>query len=242
MLSELLLFLSSNLLYFALHLEKTNQFPKPLSPSEEQLCFERMHDGDSSARDKLIEHNLRLVAHIAKKYSSPSCEPDDLLSIGTIGLIKAVSTFSAEKGNRFSSYASRCIENEILMYFRSVKKSSSDVYINDPIETDKDGNPLTLLDIIADETNIIDIIDLKLKSEQLHYLVEHKLEPREKTIIELRYGLSGYPPLTQREIAKKLWISRSYVSHRHYGKQKTACRCMPFLIFVRPYADIPSLP
>lgn len=212
MFSELLSFLCSNLLYFALHLEKSNQFPKPLPPAEEQRCFELAAQGDRTARDQLIEHNLRLVAHISKKYSSASCEPDDLLSIGTIGLIKAVSTFSAEKGNRFSSYASRCIENEILMYFRSIKKSSGDVYMNDPIETDKDGNPLTLLDIIADETNIVDIIDLKLKSEQLHRLISTKLEPRERTIIELRYGLSGKRPLTQREIAKKLWISRSYVS------------------------------
>ena len=210
--SELLAFLASHLLYFALHLEISSTCPKPLSAVQEQEYFQRLEQGDEKAREKLIEHNLRLVAHIAKKYASGQTDPDDLLSIGTIGLIKAVSSFSARKGTRFATYAAKCIENEILMYFRSLKKTAGDVYINDPIESDKDGNPLTLLDVVADEVNVADLIDLKIESEKLRGLVAAALEPRERVIIELRYGLTGGEPLTQREIARKLRISRSYVS------------------------------
>ncbi len=202
----------SYLLFFALHLERQNRFPKPLSSKEEKEYFIKAKKGDIEARNKLIEHNLRLVAHIVKKYSGSGVEADDLLSIGTIGLIKAVSTFSYEKGSKFATYASRCIENEILMHFRSLKKTGVESYISDPIETDKDGNPLTLLDLIADEENLDDIIDMKLKSEELHRCIKKSLSERERLIVNLRYGLGGRKPLTQREVAKVLHISRSYVS------------------------------
>ncbi len=187
-------------------------FPKPLSAKEESECLRKIAAGDVNAKNKLIEHNLRLVAHIVKKYYSAQKDQDDLISIGTIGLIKAVSTFDYSKGTRFATYAARCIENEILMYFRNAKKTAQDIYISDPIDTDKEGNALTFMDIVADDESIIDSIDLKLKSEKLYELIEKHLDKREKEIIYLRYGLRGGTPLTQREVAKHLKISRSYVS------------------------------
>jgi RNA polymerase sporulation-specific sigma factor len=202
----------SGLIFLVLHVTGSGSFPKPLSAKEEQECLERMKHGDSSAKAQLIEHNLRLVAHIIKKYYASSNEQDDLISIGTIGLIKAVNTFDSSKGIRLSSYAARCIENEILMYFRSVRKSSQDISINEPIDTDKDGNALTLMDIMSTEDNILDNLDCKIKSEQLKTFMDEVLTPRERTIIQLRYGLDGRKPLTQREVAQKLGISRSYVS------------------------------
>ena len=171
-----------------------------------------MSEGDEHARSKLIEHNMRLVAHIIKKYYSNIAEQDEFISIGTIGLIKAVSTFDYQKGNKFATYASRCIENEILMYFRARKKSQGEIYFDEPIDTDKDGNQLTLLDITSDETNIIDQVDLSIQSQQLYGFLEKNLDEREFEIIKLRYGLYGCTPLTQREVAEKLNISRSYVS------------------------------
>ncbi len=213
MFTMLFSFLCSNLLYFALHIEGHGSFPKPLSPKREQECFERMAAGDESARTELIEHNLRLVAHIIKKYYASSNDQDDLISIGTIGLVKAVNTFQNSKGTRFATYASRCIENEILMYFRNLKKSAGDVYISDPIDTDKDGNALTMMDIISDdEESMVDSLDLKFRSQQLYEYIQKCLSSRERTIIVLRYGLGGQKALTQREVAKKLGISRSYVS------------------------------
>lgn len=211
MFNTLIQFVAQHLLYFALHMESTS-FPKPLPPKEERLCFEQMSNGDSEARDKLVEHNLRLVAHIIKKYYSSTNDQDDLISIGTIGLIKAVGTFDYRKGTRFATYASKCIENEILMHFRNVKKTAGDVYISDVIDTDKDGNSLSLIDVISDEVSVADTIDLKLKSEKLHQAIQDCLMPREKQVILLRYGISGKRPMTQREVAKQLGISRSYVS------------------------------
>ncbi len=202
----------SNLLFFVLHVTGNGSFPKPLTSQEEREYLERWKNGDRDARSKLIEHNLRLVAHIIKKYYSNANDQDDLISIGTIGLIKAIDSFDSDKGIRLSSYAARCIENEVLMFFRSGKKSSQDVSINEPIDTDKDGNTLTLIDIMATEDNIIDNLDCKIKSEQLKKYIAEVLSPRERTIIELRYGLDGRPPLTQREVASSLGISRSYVS------------------------------
>lgn len=202
----------SNLFFITLHIESKNIFPKPLSKSEESDAFEQMKQGDEAARAKLIEHNLRLVAHIVKKYYSNIEEQDELISIGTIGLIKAVSTFDYSKGNRFATYASRCIENEILMHFRSRKKSASDLYIDEPIETDKDGNQLTLTDLIGDGENIIEKVDLSIYSSQLYKFLSACLDDREFEIIKLRYGLYGCQPLTQREVAQKLNISRSYIS------------------------------
>ncbi len=202
----------SGLIFFVLHVTGSGSFPRPLTAKEEQECLERMHRGDASAKSMLIEHNLRLVAHIIKKYYSSSAEQDDLISIGTIGLIKAVNTFDSTKGIRLSSYAARCIENEVLMYFRSSRKSAQDVSINDPIDTDKDGNALTLMDIMATDDDILENLDCKIKSEQLRRYIGEVLSPREQTIVRLRYGLGGSEPLTQREVAQKLGISRSYVS------------------------------
>lgn len=202
----------SSILFFFLHITSAGSFPKALSAAEEKKYLEQMAAGDRHARQKLIEHNLRLVAHIAKKYYADENDRDDLVSIGTVGLIKAVDSFDPTKGIRLSSYASRCIENEILMFFRSAKKTSQDVSLNDPIDTDKDGNTLTLLDTIATDDHILEDIDLRMKVRQLYDAVKTRLSPREREIILLRYGLTGRRPLVQREVAKKLNISRSYVS------------------------------
>lgn len=202
----------SGLIFWILHVTGAGSFPRPLTAKEEALCLEKMKQGDNDARNQLIEHNLRLVAHIIKKYYSTTNDQDDLISIGTIGLIKAVNTFDSDKGIRLSSYAARCIENEILMFFRASKKSAQDVSMNEPIDIDKDGNALTLMDIMSTEDNIVDNLDSKIKSEQLKRYITQALNPRERTIIELRYGLGNAEPLTQREVADRLGISRSYVS------------------------------
>ncbi len=209
---DLICKIASGLLYLALHVSPSGSFPPPLKNSEETELLKKYHDGDMAARDKLIEHNLRLVAHIVKKYYNSDGEQDDLISIGTIGLIKGISTFKRDKNIRLATYAARCIENEILMYFRSLKKTSQDVYINDPIDTDKDGNTLSLIDIIADETDIAEQIDTKIRLEKLKSIINDALDDREKTIICYRYGIGGCRELTQHEIASKLNISRSYVS------------------------------
>ena len=209
----LLTFLASlRMMMLVLNLELAGSFPKPLSAARERECLKRMREGDQSARDELIEHNLRLVVHIIKKYYPNARDQDDLISIGTIGLIKAASTFDCEKGARFATYASRCIENEILMNFRSKKKTAQDVYLSDPIDTDKDGNALTLLDIMADETSMVEEIENKMRESKLRRLVRNLPDEREREIIVLRYGLSGREPMTQREVAQRLKISRSYVS------------------------------
>ncbi|MDE7365645.1 MAG: RNA polymerase sporulation sigma factor SigK [Ruminococcus sp.] len=208
----MLLELLKNLIFFVLHVDNGNIFPKPLPKDEEEKCFEKMAHGDKSARNKLIEHNLRLVAHIVKKYSQSNAEQDELISIGTIGLIKAVSTFDYKKGAKFATYASRCIENEILMNFRSLKKSAGDIYINEPVETDKDGNTMTLIDLIDDGTDIHEQVELNIRSKQLYKFLEKCLDERELEIIIHRYGLYSSTPHTQNETAKKLNISRSYVS------------------------------
>lgn len=202
----------SGIVIFALHVTAASSFPQPLSAKEERECFEKMTAGDKTARAKLIEHNLRLVAHIIKKYYGNSAEQDDLISIGTIGLIKAVSTFDYEKGARFATYASRCIENEILMYFRNKKKYAQDVSFTEPIDSDKDGNTLSLIDIMADERSVAEDIEDKLRDERLYKVIGDTLSLREKEIIYLRYGLDGRRSYTQREVAKHLGISRSYVS------------------------------
>lgn len=205
--------LSSGFLFFALHLQNQNSFPPPLSGDEEKALLDAFKNkGDIKARDKLIEHNLRLIAHIIKKYYSTYSDQDDLISIGTIGLIKAVNSFDSNKNVRLATYAAKCVENEILMFFRSRKKSGQDVSISEPIETDSEGNPLTLMDIICTDDTVADDIDLKIKIEKLHKFVAEIDNEREREIIFLRYGLTGEVPLTQREVAKLLNISRSYVS------------------------------
>ena len=197
---------------FILHVTGAGAFPRPLCASEERELLLRASNGDIGARNKLTEHNLRLVAHIVKKYFSTGADPDDLVSIGTIGLIKAVNTFSLDKNSKLSSYASRCIENEILMYFRGTKKNSMDISIYEEIDSDADGNALTLMDVMAVDDSIVDDLDIKIKTEKLAHYIKETLTPREALIIKLRYGLDGKQALTQREIASTLKISRSYVS------------------------------
>lgn len=202
----------SSLAFFILHVISPNVFPKPLSKKEEKKYTELLKDGSEEAKNKLIEHNLRLVAHITKKYHTSKSDPDDLISIGTIGLIKAINSFDGSKNTKLSSYASRCIENEILMHFRNSKKSSLDLSLNEPIETDKNGNMLTLIDTISSDESIFETVNTKINIEKLNkYLVKY-LTSRERIIICLRYGLNGIKPLPQREVAKRLSISRSYVS------------------------------
>ena len=195
-----------------LGLSTEESFPPALSHAEETLLFKRMKSGDSTARARLIENNLRLVSHIIRKYYSSYGNQDELLSIGSLGLIKAVDSFKSELGTRFATYGAKCVQNEILMYFRSKKKSSLEVSINETIDIDKDGNPLTYLDIISVEDTVAEDIELKLHIEKIRDLVNTVLDEREKEIIVLRYGLCGFEPKTQRVVAKHLDISRSYVS------------------------------
>lgn len=212
MIAELLIRTISNLFVFALHLSGTGSFPPPLSAKRERECLEAMKNGDLNAKNELIEHNLRLVAHIIKKYYSSSVQQDDLISIGTIGLIKAINTFDTDKGTRLATYAARCIENEILMQFRAQKKTAQDISVNEPIDTDSEGNPLTLMDIISTEDEIVEDIYKMTMLKKLSTEVGKIKDPREKSIIMMRYGLDGMRPMTQLEVSKKLNISRSYVS------------------------------
>lgn len=195
------------------YISNNSLFPEPLSQNEEKEYLEKYIHGDQEARNVLIERNLRLVAHICKKYSIPNLEMDDLISIGTIGLIKGINTFDIEKNVKLATYASRCIENEILMYLRSTKKLGAEVYLNEPIGKDKDDNEISLIDILEnDEKNIEEEIDFKLKMRQIYEKIRSVLKQREKIIIELRFGLGGKKPKTQNEVAQILGISRSYVS------------------------------
>lgn len=212
MLIELINAVLSNLMYFTLHLQSGSSFPKPLSAKEERLCFERMKNSDQQAFNNLVEHNLRLVAHVTKKYYSLTADSDDLISIGTIGLIKAVNSFDYEKGARLATYAARCIENEVLMYLRSMKKTAQDISMNEPIDTDGEGNPLTFSDVVYEDDTIADDIDLSENTHKIYEFVQDMDNKAEKEIIVLRYGLYNTKPLTQREVAQRLGISRSYVS------------------------------
>lgn len=195
-----------------LGIEDTECFPPPLSKDEEKEAFKRMREGDAKAREIIIERNLRLVSHIIRKYYSAYQSPEELLSVGSLGLIKAVDSFKSEYGTRFATYGAKCVQNEILMFFRSQKKQNNEVSINDTIDVDKDGNPLTYLDIISVDEDIASDIDLKIHTKRLSELVRSRLDERERRIITLRYGLEGFKPMTQREVAKHLGISRSYVS------------------------------
>ncbi|WP_209122937.1 RNA polymerase sporulation sigma factor SigK [Alkalihalobacillus sp. BA299] len=191
---------------------KNNAFPQPLSKAEEQKYLQLMEQGDEEARNRLIEHNLRLVAHIVKKFENTREDTEDLISIGTIGLIKAIESYSQGKGTKLATYAARCIENEILMHLRALKKVKKDVSLHDPIGTDKEGNEITLIDVLQEETDdIVDTIQLKMEKKQIYDYI-HVLDEREKEVIVGRFGLDLMKEKTQREIAKELGISRSYVS------------------------------
>lgn len=212
MFSAIISFLSANFLYFILHISNSSCFPKPLKKKEEEDALERLARGDKNARALLIERNLRLVSHIVKKYYSKTNDTEDLISIGTIGLIKAIDSFKPDKGIRLATYASRCIENEILMHFRNIKKNASDVYLGDSLESDRDGNPLTLQDTISDNRDMAEDLEKKIRWEKAAEYLENLEDEREREIIILRYGLDNKKPLTQREVAARLNISRSYVS------------------------------
>lgn len=205
-------YISQYLFLFILHLAHGESFPKPLKKDEEQRYLELAAQGDIKARNILVEHNLRLVAHIIKKYYQNYDGQEDLVSIGTIGLIKAINTYDLSKNIKLSSYASRCIENEILMHFRGNRKSSQNVSLNDAIDTDKDGNPLTLIDILASDMDVAEDVDTKLRLEVLDRYIDEVLTDREKQIISCRYGIRGEKIQPQRELAQALGISRSYIS------------------------------
>jgi len=210
MLSATVLMMLSGMLY-SLRLSG-GSFPKPLTAQEERHYLELASGGDLEARNILIERNLRLVAHIMKKYYTPGSDQEDLISIGTIGLIKGISTFDVSKGARLATYAARCVENEILMHFRGQKKSAGDVYLSDCIETGKDGNALALIDVVSSEEDLFDDLSTKELYGRLYEAMEQVLTEREREILCLRYGLGNRLPQTQREIAAQCGISRSYVS------------------------------
>lgn len=202
-----------DLFFFAAYVRSDSSFPEPLTPAEERACIQRMQAGDEGARDELIEHNLRLVAYIARKYVRAGRDSDDVVSIGIIGLIKAVSTYDPAKGVALSSYASRCVENEILMSLRVEKKQVGEVSLNEPIGTDSDGNDVALCDILGtDADEVVDRVQSRLDAERVERAMQRALTPRERTVVSLRFGLGGRYRMTQREVAALLGISRSYVS------------------------------
>ena len=207
-----LLSILSRFLHSTLGIATPQGFPPPLDAKEEREAFLRAREGDAKAREKLIVHNLRLVSHIVRKYYSAATDQEDLVSLGTVGLIKGVDSFDPIHGTRFATYAAKCIQNEILMHFRSQKKLQNEVSINEAIDTDRDGNPLTYEDIISTEENMAEELDRRLLAERALSYINTILTSRERQIIYLRYGLSGRTPKTQKETAEKLAISRSYVS------------------------------
>ncbi|MBE6714807.1 MAG: sigma-70 family RNA polymerase sigma factor [Ruminococcaceae bacterium] len=209
---EFLALIAAALSFAVLNADTFSHFPPPLPKDEERELFFKKKEGDEKARASLIEHNLRLVAHIVRKYYSQGENQDDLVSVGTIGLIKAVDTFDPKNGARFATYGAKCIQNEILMYFRSKKKIQNEVSINETIDTDRDGNPLTYMDIIKCEDTIADDLCNKIRLEKTMDIIKKELTERERKILVLRYGIGNGSPLTQRETAQQLGISRSYVS------------------------------
>lgn len=209
---EFINFLAQYIFTFILHICGNGKFPKPLSEEKEKEYLLKSKNGDIKARNILVEHNLRLVAHIIKKYYAVNVDQDDLVSIGTIGLIKAINTFDMDKNIKLSSYASRCIENEILMHFRNLKKSSQNVSLEDAVDIDKDGNTLKLMDLLSIDDDFADNLDKKLNLQKINKYLTETLTKRELQIINLRYGLNGSKPLTQREVSSIMDISRSYVS------------------------------
>lgn len=211
-LAGLLNFLNSAIFLFG-YITGGQLFPEPLSQEEEKLAIEEFEKGNEEARNILIERNLRLVVHVCKKYVNTNIDQDDLLSIGTIGLIKGINSFKLDKGSKLSTYVSRCIDNEILMYLRWSKKLNQEVYLNEPIGKDKDDNVITLEEVLVnDSKSIEDEVDLKMKIKNMYDKIKDVLKLRERTILELRFGLKGEKPKTQKEISKMMGISRSYVS------------------------------
>jgi len=208
-----LLDMIGNVTLLTAYITGSGSFPQPLNEEEEKSYLTKLKDGDLLAKGVLVERNLRLVAHIVKKYSYPGKDVDDLISIGTVGLIKAIDSFDIDKGTRLATYAARCIENEILMLIRNNKKTKGEVYLQDPIGIDKEGNEISLMDVLSsDEDSIIDIVESKIQIKKLYNKIDVALMEREKIIIQMRYGLIDGTPRTQREIALILGISRSYVS------------------------------
>lgn len=208
---ENLLTLLKNLIIFSSYMTEKSSFPKPLSKEKEQEYLALSAKGDKDAREILVKHNLRLVAHIAKKYANYG-DNDELISIGSIGLIKAIESFKSDKGTSLATYASRCIENEILMTMRTTKKHRSNVSLNEPIGVDKDGNELVIMDMLESDQNVIEDVENSIMMEKLTAITKSVLDKREYEIIKMRYGLENTGALTQREVAKKFNISRSYVS------------------------------
>lgn len=209
---ELLILIAAFMSFAVLNADIRSHFPPPLKKDEENGLFLKMKKGDAMARNRLIEHNLRLVAHIVRKYYSQNESSEDLISVGTIGLIKAVDSFDPKNGARFATYGAKCIQNEILMYFRSLKKTANEVSINETIDTDRDGNPLTYMDIIRCEDTIAEDIHKRTRFAEALRCINEDLDGREREIITLRYGIGTGEMLTQRETAQRLSISRSYVS------------------------------
>ena len=210
--SGFLAFLGSGLFVLG-YISNNSLFPESLSQEDERMYVEKMREGDQDAKNILIEHNLRLVAHVCKKYNNTNVDQDDLISIGSIGLIKGINSYNPEKSIKLSTYISKCIDNEILMYLRSNKKTSSEVYLEDPIGKDKDDNTVRLGEVLENNDKPIEEeVDLKMKISKLYEKIKKVLKNRERTIIELRFGLNGKEPKTQKEIAKDMGISRSYVS------------------------------
>ena len=209
--------LFTRIIHMILGIGTPQSFPPPLPAAEEQDCFLRAEKGDEEARQRLILHNLRLVSHIVRKYYSTARNQEDLVSIGTIGLVKAVDSFNIHNGAKFATYAAKCIQNEILMHFRSQKKLSSEISIHETIDVDRDGNPLTYMDVICSEEDIAEEIDRKLITGRMLRFVDTCLTLRERQILTMRYGLHGVKPQTQRQIAAALNISRSYVSRLEKG-------------------------
>lgn len=213
LLVNFLLSMIDSMILLTAYVSNGTSFPQPLDEKEEKYYLKKFKEGDSLAKGILIERNLRLVAHIVKKYSYPHKDMDDLISIGTVGLIKAIDSFDTSKGTRLATYAARCIENEILMLIRNTKKIKNEVYLQDPIGVDKEGNEISLMDVLSsEEDSVIEVVENRIQVRKLYDKINICLTDREKIIIKMRYGLTDGKPKTQREIASLLQISRSYVS------------------------------
>lgn len=203
----------NKIMLFSSYVDHASSFPKTLTPEEERYYLERLKQGDKEAKSILVSHNLRLVAHIVKKYSNSSKDADDLISVGAIGLIKAINSYSLDKGAQLSTYAARCIENEILMLFRANKKHQGNISLEETIGTEKDGNEIMLADVICDlDTDVLEMVESNILTEKLINIIKNSLSEREYKILCMRYGIGGQVAYTQREVAKKLGISRSYIS------------------------------